>query len=439
MTFEELNLNKALRNALNDLGYLYATPIQQEAFPVVMSGRDVVGIAQTGTGKTFAFLLPLLRMHQFSKELHPRVLILVPTRELVLQIVGELEKLTTYMNIRIGGVYGGTNMNTQKYVVTEGLDILVATPGRLFDLAASGALNLRKVKKFVIDEVDEMLNLGFRPQLMNIMDLLSPKRQNLLFSATLTKDVEKIIVEFFQNPVKIEIEPTGTPLEKIIQSAYHVPNFYTKTNLLKLLLSKDDSLSKVLVFVSTKKMADRLFEQIKENLPEQLGIIHSNKSQNFRINSVQQFDEGNYRVLIATDIIARGLDFQDITHVINFDLSEVPENYMHRIGRTGRADNEGAAISFITEREQEFQEAIEALMKKPIPMLDLPEDLELTEKLLEEEKITYQQKNYLKAPSLKNSGGAFHEKKAKNLKTNRAQEKRMARRKEKQKSKRRKK
>lgn len=439
MTFDELNLGKSLLNAIADLGYVHPTPIQYQAFPIVMSGRDVVGIAQTGTGKTFAFLLPILRLHKFTNDRHPRVLILVPTRELVMQVVGEVEKLTTYTNIRVGGVYGGTNINTQKNVVLDGLDILVATPGRLFDLAATGALKLTSVKKFIIDEVDEMLNLGFRPQLMNILDLLPKKRQNLLFSATLTKDVGQIIETFFEYYEKIEIVPTGTPLEKIIQKAYHIPNFHSKTNLLRLLLQQNEAMSKVLVFVSTKKMADRLFEHIENDFPEQVGVIHSNKSQNYRFNSVDRFDDGTYRILLATDIIARGLDLKDITHVINFDLSEVPENYMHRIGRTGRADSTGVAISFITEKEEEYQIAIETLMKKPIPLLDLPEDLELSEKLLEEEKISYQQKNYLKAPTLKNSQGAFHEKKAKNLKTNRAQEKRAARRKQKQQSKRRKK
>ena len=440
MTFDDLNLNTPLGNALNDLEYLNPTPIQRLAFPIVMSGRDVVGIAQTGTGKTFAYLLPLLRLHQFSKEKDPRILIVVPTRELVLQQVSEIEKLTKYMNIRVAGVYGGTNINTQKQLVINGLDVLVATPGRLIDLAYTGALGLKKIKKLVIDEVDEMLNLGFRTQLTNLLDILPPKRQNLLFSATLTEDVDNLIQTFFNSPEKIEVAPHGTPLDQIIQIGYAVPNFFTKANLLEFLLSTDQSMAKVLVFVSTKKYADRLYDQIGEKFPTQIGVIHSNKSQNFRINAVKQFEEGTHRVLIATEIIARGLDFFNITHVINFDIPEVPSNYIHRIGRTGRADNAGIAITFISEAEKEYRDGIENLMNKEIPMQELPEDLEISDRLLEEEKTKLGgDKQYLKEPFLKHSKGAFHEKKEKNKKVNRAQERRMERLKEKRSAKRKKK
>ncbi|MCB0651486.1 MAG: DEAD/DEAH box helicase [Saprospiraceae bacterium] len=440
MTFEELNLNKALWNALSDLEYENPTPIQREAFSVIMSGKDIVGVAQTGTGKTFAYLLPLLRLHNFSNERDPRILILVPTRELVLQQVEEVEKLTTYMNLRVAGVYGGTNINTQKQVVMNGLDILIATPGRLRDLALSGALKLRSVRKLVIDEVDEMLNLGFRPQLERIFELLPQKRQNIMFSATLTEEIEKLITDYFEAPEKIEIVPHGTPLEKIIQRGYHVPNFFTKVNLLRLLLERDETMNKVLIFTGSKRQADRLEEQLSEQFPEQIGVIHSNKSQNFRINSLNSFHEGKYRILIATDIMARGLDISDVSHVLNFDMPEVAVDYIHRIGRTGRADRDGMAISFISDREQEYQVEIEALMDRTITLESLPEDLVISDELLPEEKIPIGgDKHYLKAPSLKNSKGAFHDKKAKNLKVNRAQEKRRARLKEKKKSKRKKK
>jgi ATP-dependent RNA helicase RhlE len=267
--------------------------------------------------------------------------------------------------------------------------------------------------------VDEMLNLGFRKQLTDIMELLPVKRQNLLFSATLTNEVEGLFTEYFNNPYKIEVAPHGTPLEKIIQSAYHVPNFNTKVNLLKLLLSENDELSKVLVFVGTKKLADRLFENIENDFPGQIGVIHSNKSQNFRINAIQQFGKGTYRVLIATDIIARGLDIVDVSHVINFDTPEVPGDYIHRIGRTGRADKTGVAISFFSESEPEYQMAIEHLMKKQIPLLPLPGNLVISDILTDEEKpASLFDKNYLKIPSWKGSQGAFQEKKGKNLKIN---------------------
>jgi ATP-dependent RNA helicase RhlE len=416
--FDELNLNKPLLSALADMEFEYPTPIQQQAFPIIMSGRDVVGIAQTGTGKTLAYLLPILRQLPFSDAKEPRVLILVPTRELVLQVVEEIKKLTTYVNMRVGGVYGGTNLNTQKKLVYDGLDIIVATPGRLIDLAFTGVLRLKALQKIVIDEVDEMLNLGFRKQLTDIMELLPAKRQSLLFSATLTSDVEGLFSEHFRNPVKLEVAPHGTPLEKIEQSGYHVPNFHTKANLLKLLLKENTDLSKVLVFVSTKKLADRLFETVSADFPDQIGVIHSNKSQNARINAIQQFGNGTHRVLIATDIIARGLDIVDVSHVINFDIPAVPGDYIHRIGRTGRAEKDGAAISFIREDEMEYQMEIERLMKKAIPMLPLPENLLISKELIEEERPDpLFDKNYLKS-SNKTPKGAFHEKKAKNLKVN---------------------
>lgn len=439
MTFEDLNINKPLLNALDELGYYHPTPIQRDAFSVIMSGRDVVGVAQTGTGKTFAFLLPLIRQHKFTKEKAPRTLIVVPTRELVVQMVGEIEKLTTYINIRVGGVYGGTNMNTQKKIVLEGLDILVATPGRLLDLAYTGALKLRSVKKLVIDEVDEMLNLGFRPQLKNILDVLPDKRQNLLFSATLSEEVADLVADFFDNPAKIEVAPHGTPLEKIIQSGYSIPNFYTKVNLLKHLLKTDESLVKVLIFIDTKKKADRLFELVETEFKDKIGVIHSNKSQNYRLKTVENFHNGDYQALISTDIMARGLDISDVSHVINFDTPEVPTNYIHRIGRTGRAEKAGYSITFTTEDEFPNQEAIEALMNMQIPMLPLPDSIEISTELIPEERIEPAQKNYLPSPDMNQSRGAFHEKKLKNTKVNRANEKRMARRREKQKARRKKK
>jgi len=418
MIFEDLNLNKPLLQALADLEYTNPTPIQEKVFPVIMDGRDVLGVAQTGTGKTFAYLLPILRQLKFSDQKQPRILIVVPTRELVLQVIREINKLTTYMNIRVGGVYGGTNINTQKQIVYDGLDILVATPGRLLDLALSGALRLKLIQRFVIDEAEEMLNLGFRTQLTNVLDLLPSKRQNLLFSATMMPDIEKIISDFFNAPQKIEIAAHGTPLEQITQLAYYVPNYYTKANLLEYLLSTNDEFNKVLVFCESRKLADRLFDQIIEKFPEQVGVIHSNKSQNFRINSLKQFQEGIHRVLIATDIAARGLDISDVSHVINFDTPKIPGDYIHRIGRTGRADKPGIAITFINDAERIFQTGIEELMKIQIPTEPLPDEVIISKVFTDEELPSIVNKNYLKKTSLKNSGGAFHEKMEKNKKVN---------------------
>ncbi len=419
MTFEDLNLSKGLLKALDDLGYVNPTPIQKEAFPVIMSGKDVVGIAQTGTGKTFGYLLPVLRILSYSEQNPPRVLILVPTRELVLQVVEEAEKLTAYISMRIGGVYGGTNIRTQKTIVYEGLDILVGTPGRVLDLALDGALKLKGIKYFIVDEVDEMMELGFQPQLVRIMDLLSSKRKNLLFSATMPSKVQALIDEFFFKPVKIEIAKHGTPLEQITQEAYHVPNFFTKANLLEYLISHHPEMEKILVFAGSKKLADRLFEKMNAVFPNKIGILHSNKSQNFRIRNLESFTSGEFPIMITTDIMARGLDITDVSHVVNFDLPNHAPTYIHRIGRTGRADKEGVAISFINEVEMEIREEIEELMDMQIPMLEIPEEVEISDIFSEEEKP---KKGANRRPYLVDAGrksqGAYHEKKEKNKKVN---------------------
>lgn len=419
MTFDELNLNKPLLRALDELGFEHPTTIQQKAFSVIMSGQDVFGIAQTGTGKTFAYLLPALRQWTFSKERFPQILIIVPTRELVVQVVSDVEKLTKYMNVVVGGAYGGGNMRLQLEMVYAGIDVLVATPGRLYDLVLKGALKFKAIKKLVIDEVDEMLNLGFRPQLTRILDILPPKRQNLLFSATMTEDVEELMDIFFRNPIKIEAAPTGTPLENIEQIGFNVPNFYTKVNLLELLLSEDESMTKVLVFAETKHLADLIYERLSLKFPDKIGVIHSNKSQNTRFNAVNRFKDNTFSILIATDLIARGIDISEVTHVINLDTPDIAENYIHRIGRTGRADKKGIAITFISKKEKPFQVAIEKLMKCKIPMHTIPENLEISDNLLEFEKDKVEMKSVeVRRPKKEDVGASFHEKSEKNKKTN---------------------
>ena len=416
--FNELNLNKQLFNAIEDLGFEQQTPIQSDTYSMILSGKDIVGIAQTGTGKTIAYCLPLLQELSYSTQTNPRILILVPTRELVAQVVETLNDLTKYITCRIIGVYGGTNMNTQKKWLQDGADVVVATPGRLYDLALCRALQLKGVKKVVIDEVDIMLDLGFRFQLTNIFDLLPTKKQNLMFSATMTEDIEEIISSFFSLAEKVQIALSGTPLENIIQTKYSVPNYFTKENLLVNILQDKERMKKVLVFVSSKKIADRLYESMSEFFISELAVIHSNKSQNYRFRSINQYSEGKVRILIATDIIARGLDLDKISHVINFDTPTFPENYMHRIGRTGRAEEQGNSILFYTEREDVYKNKIEDLMKLKISELDIPHDVEITQKLTTEEHKA-KNKNYnrnLKKEERINSG--FHEKSAKNQQVN---------------------
>lgn len=419
MTFRDLNLKKPLWNALDDLGYVTPTTIQAAGFNVMMSGKDTIGIAQTGTGKTLAYLLPCLCMWKFSKEPHPQILIIVPTRELVVQVVSEVEKLTTYMNVAVGGVYGGTNMNTQSAMVLQGLDVLVGTPGRILDLAAIGTLQLKHAKKVVIDEVDETLSLGFRPQLLRIFEFLPAKRQNMVFSATLSEEVSLFLDDYLTTPVRVEAARAGSSIDKIDQTAYRVPNFLSKVALLQHLLVETPIESKVLVFVSSRALADLLFEELEPSLAESLGVIHSNKAQNFRFNTVQNFQSGEINVLIATDLIARGIDVTDVSHVINFDIPESPENYIHRIGRTGRADKNGVAITFVSEKDQQAFVAIEELMQKQLTFTEVPEEVTFTEEVLEFEKPKLVVPGKLiKLPKRDNVGASFHEKKAKNKKVN---------------------
>ena len=420
MTFSDFNLNKNLLRALDEMGITTPTPIQEKSFSVIMSGKDVVGVAQTGTGKTYAFLLPILRQWTYSKDRIPRILILVPTRELVAQIVDEIQKLSANTNLVVVGAYGGVNIKRQIAAINDGCDAVVATPGRLLDLCLKGVLKLKPIKKFVIDEVDEMLNLGFLPQLKRVIDFLPKKRQNLLFSATMTKEVEDIIETFFNHPVRIDAAPVGTPLENINQSVIYVPNFNTKVNLLKHILESNPDYTKVLVFCSTKKIADLLYGELETSHAEEIGIIHSNKSQNFRFNAVQKFTSGEYRILIATDIVARGIDVSQVSHVINFDLPEIPENYIHRIGRTGRADKMGHAVSFSTQKEEAYLAAIELLMKYAIPLQDFPQEVPISEELIESELPKTNMKIVVtrRPDAASTSQGAFHEKKDKNKKVN---------------------
>ena len=419
MTFKDLDLSNQLSYAIEDLGFISPTPIQQEAFSVVRSGNDVVGIAQTGTGKTFAYMLPILRDLKFSKQKHPRVLVLVPTRELVIQVVDEIQKLAKYINIRVLGVYGGTNINTQKQAILQGLDIIVATPGRLYDLGLSNALKLKSIQKLVIDEVDVMLDLGFRFQLMNIFDIIPERRQNVLFSATMTEDVDQLIDNFFKNPHKISIAVSGTPLDNIEQVAYTIPNFFTKVNLLHHFLRDKETFNKVLIFVAFKRTADFLFKHIEAFFGDETCVIHSNKTQNYRIRSIKQFDEGSNRILVATDVMARGLDFNNVSHVINFDVPDFPENYMHRIGRTGRAEKKGKTILLATEKEQNAKIAIEELMQFSIPVLEVPTEVEISTLLTEDERPKEDREQSRNRTSLEYvPGPAFHEKSEKNQKVN---------------------
>jgi ATP-dependent RNA helicase RhlE len=417
-TFEDLNPSKQLLNAIADLGFDTPTPIQQEAYSIIRSGKDVLGISQTGTGKTLGYMLPILQDLKFSDQISPRVLVLVPTRELVTQVVEQAKSYTKYMNTRVLGVYGGANINVQKQNVAKGTDILVATPGRLYDLALTGVLQLKTVKKLVIDEVDVMMDLGFRFQLKNILEILPKRRQNIMFSATMTEEVDALIEDFFTFPTKISIAVSGTPLENIEQQCYQVINFNTKVNLLSHILRDKEEYIKVLVFVASKKMADKVFEELEERNGSDIGIIHSNKSQNYRFKAIQKFEDGEHRILVTTDVMARGLDLDKISHVINYDTPIYPENYMHRIGRTGRVEEKGVSILFYTQKEEKAKEAIETLMAYKIPMINFPAEVEVNRELIAEERPKALEINTKSRLDTESGGAAFHEKLDKNKKTN---------------------
>ena len=416
-TFEQFNLPKLVQKAIDELGFTTPTPIQEKSFATIMSGRDMMGIAQTGTGKTFAYLLPLLKLYKFTPTNTPKIVILVPTRELVVQVVAEVEKLTKYMSVKTLGIFGGVNINTQKKAVYEGIDILVGTPGRVMDLALDSVIRFDETQKLVIDEFDEMLNLGFKAQLTSILAMMDRKRQNILFSATMTDEVDAILEDYFDYPEEVTLAASGTPLENINQQSYNVVNFNTKINLLKHLLETDETMQRVLVFVNNKKIADMLHERIEPHFEDQFGVIHSNKSQNYRLTTMANFQNNELRGIITTDIVARGLDISNITHVINFEMPELPELYMHRIGRTGRADATGTAISLVTQREQEFKIEAELLMNTEIPIIEFPSNVEISTLLIGPEKDKQPIKFLMKKVKLEGDG-AFQEKSKKNKKVN---------------------
>ena len=416
-TFLDFNLPKSLQKALDALGFVNPTPIQQKSYSVILSGRDMMGIAQTGTGKTFAYLVPILKQWKFENNESPKVVIIVPTRELVVQVVDEVNKLTQFMTVRTLGIYGGVNINTQKKAIAAGIDSLIGTPRRMMDWALDGLLRFDNQQKLVIDEFDEILSLGFRTQLVALLSMMRKKRQNILFSATMTEEVDELLEDFFEFPEEVSLAPSGTPLEQIEQIKYIVPNFLTKLNLLTHIL-KNEAFKKVLLFVNNKRIVETVFNALEEYFEGEFGVIHSNKTQNYRLQTMAAFQDGELRGLVTTDIMARGLDISNVSHVINIQFAEQPEHYIHRIGRTGRAEQSGIAISLISPRDEEACIAAEVLMNMEIKTLEIPEEVEVDPRLLEFEKDKSQIKHIPNKKKTSTRGAAFHEKKDKNKKVN---------------------
>ena len=402
--------------ALEEAGFDQPTPIQEQAFSVIRSGKDIVGIAQTGTGKTLAYLIPLLMKLHYAQGNYPRAIVIVPTRELVVQVCESVELLTEFMDIRCVGIYGGTNIRTQQSAVYEGVDLLVATPGRFMDIYMNGIIRTSQVKTVVVDEADRLMDMGFMPQLRSILEVIPEKHQTLLFSATFSATIDEMAREFLSpDPVRVETAAQATPVEFVSQYRYDVPNIATKINLLKLLLADKEEYRRVMIFTETKKNADRIVEKLADYWTGELSVLHSNKAQNSRLNALRAFKEGSTRIMISSDVAARGIDVQDVSHVINFDIPSIPEEYIHRIGRTARAGKEGVAISFVSEKEEPRFDAIESLIGQQVDMLELPEDLEISELLMDEEKV--QTANIVYQRGKPKGGGAFHQRSAKNSKT----------------------
>ncbi|MEZ5827946.1 MAG: DEAD/DEAH box helicase [Hyphomicrobiales bacterium] len=371
LSFDTLGLAEPLRRALNAEKYLTPTPIQVQAIPVLITGKDLLGVAETGTGKTAAFSLPLLHRLSLNKETRtpgaPRALILAPTRELARQIGERIEAYGRHMNLRAAVIFGGVGQGQQVKALKSGIDVLIATPGRLIDLCGQRHVRLDKVSILVLDEADRMLDMGFIHDVRKIVGLCRKERQTLLFSATMPEPIAKLAHDILRNPVRVNVSPIKVAVERIDQRVYFVGAKDKKTLLTELI--KDAKISRVLVFTRTKRGADRVCRHLV-----QAGIaadaLHGNKAQNARVRALDGFRSGRVRALIATDIAARGIDVPGISHVINFELPNEPESYVHRIGRTARAGAEGVALSLCDQSELPFLKAIERLMRAPVEVAE---------------------------------------------------------------------
>lgn len=372
MLFNELQLIEPVLQALSKEGYNSPTPIQEKAIPAILQRKDLLGCAQTGTGKTAAFTIPVLQLMQQELEQsgkrqpHLQTLILTPTRELAIQIGESIKAYGRFLDFRYQVIFGGVPQYSQVQSVKRGVDIIVATPGRLLDLMQQGHINLNSIKYFVLDEADRMLDMGFVHDVKRIISKLPAKRQTLFFSATMPPEIQMLASMLLTDPVKVEVTPVSSTAEIIQQSVYYVE----KQNKLPLMvqLLKDSSIESVLVFTQMKHAADKLAKRLNiEGIRTE--AIHGNKSQNARQAALSNFKKRKTRVLVATDIAARGIDIDELTHVINYELPNVPETYVHRIGRTGRAGASGTAISFCDWSEKTFLTDIQKLIKKPIPVV----------------------------------------------------------------------
>ena len=411
--WNDFKLNKQLLDAIAESGFQQPTEIQQKCIPLIIGGQQIIGIAQTGTGKTAAYLLPLFMKLRYAQGNDVRALILVPTKELVVQVAAQAAALAKYTDLRIVAIYGGVGPKTQIEEINKGLDLLIATPGRLLELYQRNELPLKQIKTLILDEGDRMMDMGFMPQLRKIFEVIPSKRQNLLFSATFPEKMDRLVNEFIVFPVRVEVTPQATVATKVSQELYYVPNFITKISFLEYLLTHNNDLNRVMIFTRTKDAANNVFHFLERKKLGPVKVVHSNKGQNTRINAMNDFKEGKLRILVSTDVASRGIDVTNVSHVINFDVPIVYEDYVHRTGRTGRAFQEGTAITLATDTEKYHIDKIEKIIREKIPLKKMPPEVIVADTTYKEShdmaREIDRQKRY-QDPEFK---GAFHEKKRK--------------------------
>jgi len=371
LQFQDLKLIAPILKALEAVGYTTPTPIQEQAIPIIFRKNDLLGCAQTGTGKTAAFAIPILQMLSYSKvktaKKNIRALVLTPTRELAIQIEENFNQYSKDLPLKSLVVFGGVGQQPQRDALKRGVDVLIATPGRLLDLYGQGYIDLKHLEFFVLDEADRMLDMGFIHDVKKLIKIIPEKRQTLFFSATMPPEIQKLANHILVDPIKVEVTPESTTAEKIQQEVYYVKKNDKKDLLIHVL--KEKNIYHVLVFSKTKHGADRIVKDLaKKNI--QSAAIHGNKSQSARQNALKNFKDRTLRVLVATDIAARGIDIDELAFVINYDLPNIPESYVHRIGRTGRAGKDGQAISFCDEEEYAFLLDIQKSIRMEIPLVE---------------------------------------------------------------------
>ena len=387
MLFKDLNIIEPILKSIEEAGYEKPTAIQEKSIPAILDGKDILGCAQTGTGKTAAFAIPILQSiieeKKVDNERKLKALIVAPTRELAIQIGENVTTYSKYLDIKSTVIFGGVNQSSQVRKIKSGIDVLIATPGRLIDLSNQRHVDLKNVKYFVLDEADRMLDMGMIHDVKRIISKLPKERQNLLFSATMPKEVMKLVNSILKNPTKVEVQPVSSTVDIISQGAYMVSKKNKKSLLVHLL--KDESIKSVIVFSRTKHGANKIAKDLN-NVGIEAAAIHGNKSQNQRQLALNNFKEGSLRVLVATDIAARGIDVDELSHVINYDLPDVPETYVHRIGRTGRAGRDGVAITLCDSEELEMFRRIEKVIGKAIPVLE-EEKFEIIETVISQKTL----------------------------------------------------